>query len=129
VEKAISNKNGTHQISWESNPTVQSITFKKLVSSFDLGFIDFLKIDIEGDEYHIFTEENLDYLNNNTGTIITEFHFSPPDKPRFRNFRDNILPKMSKSYKIRSVDGIDIKWDLPNDHFIEYYNCVIIEWK
>jgi len=129
VEKAISNKNGTHQISWESNPTVQSTTFKKLVSDFRLGFIDFLKIDIEGDEYHIFTEENLDYLNNNTGTIITEFHLSPPDKPRFRNFRDNIFPKINKSHKIRSVDGVDIEWDLPNDHFINYYNCVIIEWK
>lgn len=129
VEKAISNKSGTHQISWESNPTVQSTTFKEIVSSFGLGFIDFLKIDIEGDEYHIFTEENLNYLNNNTGTIVTEFHLSPPDKPRFRNFRDNILPKMTKPYKVSSVDGTDIKWDLPNDHFINYYNCVIFEWK
>jgi FkbM family methyltransferase len=135
VEKAISNKSGTHQISWESNPTVQSITFKELVSTggtaykcYGLKFIDFLKIDIEGDEYHIFTEENLDYLNNNTGTIVAEFHLSDPDKPRFRNFRDNVLPKITKEYKVKSLDGIDIEWDLPNDHFINYYNCVIMEF-
>ena len=127
VEKAISDKNSPHQISWEDNPTVPSMTFKEFVSDFGLGFIDFLKIDIEGDEYHIFTEENLDYLNNNTGTIVTEFHLSAPDKPRFRNFRDNILPKITKKYKVKSLDGIDIAWDLPNDHFINYYNCVIIE--
>jgi FkbM family methyltransferase len=136
IERAISNKNGTDQISWNENPTVQSITFKELVSKYrsrdsrftGLKFIDFLKIDIEGGEYHIFTEENLDYLNNNTGTIVVEFHLSDPDKPRFRNFRDNVLPKITKEYKVKSLDGIDIEWDLPNDHFINYYNCVIMEF-
>jgi len=128
VEKAISNKNGTTQIRWNEDPTVQSITFKKFIHDYNLKFIDFLKIDIERDEYHIFTEENLDYLNNNTGTIVAEFHFFESDKPRFRNFRDNILPKINKPCKVSSLDGVDIKWDLPNDHFINYYNCVIIEW-
>jgi FkbM family methyltransferase len=128
VEKAVSNVNGPYQLKWENNPVVQSITFEKLISDYDLVFIDFLKIDIEGDEYHIFTEENLDYLNNNTGTMVVEFHLYEVDKPRFRNFRDNILPKINKPRKISSLDGVDIEWDLPNDHFINYYNCVVIEW-
>ncbi len=128
VEKAVSNVNGPYQLKWENNPVVQSITFKKLISDYDLDFIDFLKIDIEGDEYHIFTEENLDYLNNNTGIIVAEFHLWEVNKPRFRNFRDNILPKINKPRKISALDGVDIEWDLSNDHFINHYTEVIIEW-
>jgi hypothetical protein len=37
------------------------------------------------------------------------------------------LEKDKKTYlKIFSVDVIDIKWNLWNEHFIEYYNEVII---
>lgn len=43
----------------------------------------------------------------------------------FRNFRDNILPNF-KNYEVSSLDGVDIKWDLWNEHFLEYYNEVII---
>ena len=133
IEKAVSNVNGQHQISWEGNPIVESTTFAEIAKQHPR--IDFLKIDIEGDEYHIFTEENLDYINNNTGTIVTEFHMNTEglnftnDKARFRNFRDNILPKINKNIDVRALNMVDIKWDLPNDHFIEYYNCVIFIFK
>ena len=43
----------------------------------------------------------------------------------FKNFRDNILTQFDK-YEVFSVDGVDIKWDLWNDHFIEYYCEVIL---
>lgn len=129
IEKAVSNVSGQHQISWENNPIVESTTFAEIAKQHDR--IDFLKIDIEGDEYHIFTEENLDYINNNTGTIVTEFHMSAEglnfsnDKARFRNFRDNILPKINKNIDVRATDMVDIKWELMEDNFIQYYNCVI----
>lgn len=40
-------------------------------------------------------------------------------------FRDNVLP-MFDNIQVFSVDGADIKWDLWNEHFIEYYYEVII---
>ena len=38
---------------------------------------------------------------------------------------NNILIKFD-NYQVNSVDGVDIKWDLFNEHFIEYYNQVLI---
>jgi hypothetical protein len=46
-------------------------------------------------------------------------------KCKFRWFRDNIFPQFD-NIQVFSVDGVDIKWDLWNDHFIEYYNEVIV---
>ena len=133
LEKCISNKTGKDTVRWNEDPLVDSITFKDFVNSaytknYTKDKIDLLKIDIEGAEYHVFTDENVDYLNNNVKHIICEFHLSPADKTRFRNFRDNILDKINKPYEVRSIDGVDIKWDLRNDHFLEYYNCVIFTW-
>ena len=46
-------------------------------------------------------------------------------KTEFRYFRDKYL-KQFKNFKARAVDGTRITWDLWNDHFIEYYNQVIL---
>ena len=46
-------------------------------------------------------------------------------KCKFRWFRDNILNQFDK-YEVFSVDGVDIKWDLWNDHFLDWYCEVII---
>ena len=88
--------------------------------------IDFIKTDCEGGEYDIFTQENLEYLKNNVKKVVGEWHLRTPElKDKFRNFRDNILPNF-KEYKIFSIDGVNIKWDMWNDHFIDYYTEVII---
>ena len=90
------------------------------------------KIDCEGGEYLIFTEENVDYLKNNVKKIAGEFHLdgaefdnSRRDKNFFRYFRDNILVQF-KNYDVYSYDYIDIKWDLFNEHFLDYYAEVYI---
>ena len=132
INHSISDKDGPHQISWGYNPIVSSLTFKTLQSEY-FGKVDFLKIDIEGDEYHIFQEENIEYINNVTGVIHCEFHLNIEGGPnkkidlrnKFRFFRDHVLPKIEKQYEVYSIDGINIKWDLWNEHFIEYYGCVI----
>jgi len=36
-----------------------------------------------------------------------------------------MIPKFKKVV-VNSVDGIDISWDLYNEHFLEYYNQVIV---
>jgi hypothetical protein len=103
---------------------MEALTFKKFVNLFGLEKIDFIKTDCEGGEYDIFTEENLDYLINNVSNIAGEWHLQTiEEKEKFRNFRDNQLI-LFKSFEVFSVDGIDIKWDLWNEHFIEYYNQI-----
>lgn len=103
---------------------MESITFKKLITLFGLEKIDFMKTDCEGGEYDIFTEDNLDYIINNVKKISGEWHLkNPEEKLKFRKFRDEILPRF-KHYEVNSIDGIDIKWDLWNEHFIEYYNQI-----
>jgi len=108
------------------------ISFKEFVENNCIEKIDFLKTDCEGGEYLIFTEENIDFLKNNVRKIAGEFHLENPATPditkmneQFRNFRDNFLVRFDK-YEVRSVDLVDIKWDLFNEHFIDYYKEVII---
>ena len=132
IEKAISNRDGTHQISWDGEyPTLPSMTFWSFIEDYDIEKIDFLKIDIESDEYYIFIKENIEFLNNRTKTIVCEFHLGTyPDKQKFKNFRDNVLPQMlpMKKHRTIALNGVDIGWDLPNEHFIQFYNCVMMEF-
>lgn len=126
INKGISNVNSVLEtdMMFGGENFMESITFRKLITLFGFEKIDFIKTDCEGGEYDIFTEENLDYLINNVKKISGEWHLNTQEeKDKFRNFRDNILPKF-KSYEVNSIDGIDIKWDLWNEHFIEYYNQI-----
>lgn len=108
-----------------SNKMMDGITFEKLISSYSLDKIDFLKTDCEGGEYEIFKMENLDYVKNNIKKIAGEWHlYTINEKNKFRHFRDNMLTHF-QNYNVFSVDNVDIKWDLWNEHFIEYYNQVI----
>ena len=104
---------------------MDGIKFSKFLNNHKIGFIDFLKLDCEGGEYQIFTDENIEYLLNNVGCIVGEWHLGEVDqKIDFRHFRDKYL-KLFKTVEVFSVDGVNVKWDLYNDHFIEYYNNVI----
>ena len=56
--------------------------------------------------------------------IAGEWHLgSTEEKTKFRNFRDNILSQF-ENLEVNSIDGFDIKWDLWNEHFIEFYNQI-----
>jgi autotransporter strand-loop-strand O-heptosyltransferase len=108
---------------------MESITFKKFIKLYGINKIDFLKTDCEGGEYDIFNDENFNFIKNNVKKISGEWHLNeshyPGVKEKFRKFRDTYLKKI-ENHQVFSVDGIDIKWDLWNDHFIEYYSEVII---
>jgi autotransporter strand-loop-strand O-heptosyltransferase len=108
---------------------METITFKRFLELYDLPKIDFLKTDCEGGEYDIFTDENFDYIKNNVKKIAGEWHLNeryyPGVKEKFREFRDKYLSQFD-NYEVYSVDNVNIKWDLFNDHFIEYYTEVII---
>ena len=105
---------------------MEGITFKTLLKENNIEKIDFLKTDCEGGEYDIFTIENFCWLKDNLKSAVGEWHLSTPElKHKFRIFRDVFL-RLFPNHEILSVDGANIKWDLWNEHFIEYYNEVII---
>ena len=100
--------------------------FKTFRELYAIDRIDFLKTDCEGGEYYIFNEENIDFLVDNVGVVVGEWHLETSEqKIMFRRFRDQYLPRF-KDFHIYSIDGINIKWDLYNEHFIDYYNQVLI---
>lgn len=99
--------------------------FKTFINSARISQIDFLKTDCEGGEYSIFNAENCAWIIKNVKKISGEWHLrTPEEKKKFREFRDlylRILP-----HQVFSVDDVNIKWDLWNDHFIDYYTEVIV---
>jgi FkbM family methyltransferase len=102
------------------------ITFKDFINLYNLEKIDFLKTDSEAGEYDIFNLENLEWIKNNVKKIVGEWHLGNFErKQKFRQFRDLYLKEFS-NYEVYSVDGVNIKWDLWNEHFIEFYSEIVI---
>jgi FkbM family methyltransferase len=130
INKGIGSKNGKmyFDLYGEKNGMgeANSITFKQIIQDFNITKIDFLKTDCEGGEYDIFNTDNLLWIMNNVKKISGEWHLDSKDKKnKFRIFRDTYL-RLFKNFEIRSLDNIDIKWDLWNEHFIEYYKHILI---
>ena len=127
IQGAITDKKRIN-ITWDSiSESVPTFTFKEFLEDNKIEKIDFLKCDCEGGEYDVFQPENISFLKT-IPKIVTEFHMRDDEnfhKCKFRWFRDNILPKFD-NIQVFSVDGVDIKWDLYNDHFLEWYCEVII---
>jgi len=110
----------------KSFKVVEAKNFIDIIKEYKIDKIDFLKTDCEGGEYNIFDINNIFWIKDNVKKIAGEWHLhSLKDKQQFREFRDVYL-KLFPNHEVHSVDGINIKWDLWNEHFIEYYNQVII---
>jgi autotransporter strand-loop-strand O-heptosyltransferase len=127
LKKGISNKTGEikSEYVYGGQDKMDSISFKDLIKDQSIEKIDFLKTDCEGGEYDIFTPENIDWIKKNVRKISGEWHLSNYElKSKFRNFRDNILSNFT-NFEVYSIDGVNIKWDLYNENFIEYYSEVL----
>jgi FkbM family methyltransferase len=130
INKGISNVNSVvmndHLFGGEDQ--MESITFSKFIDLYGIDKIDFLKTDCEGGEFDIFTLENLDWIKKNVKKIVGEWHIQLQghnNVEKFRQFRDVYL-KEFPNHQVYSVDNVDIKWDLWNEHFLEYYAQIII---
>ena len=130
INKGISNVNSVvmndHLFGGEEQ--MESITFKKFIDLYGIEKIDFLKTDCEGGEFDIFNEENFEWIKSNVKKIVGEWHIQLQGHnyvEKFKKFRDSYLTKFN-NFEIYSVDNVDIKWDLWNDHFLEYYQQIII---
>lgn len=136
INKGISNKNGNiifkglfnkhSNEMWSSNIEAKSIRFDTFVYDYNISKIDFLKVDCEGGEYDIFNDSNLSWIVNNVKKIAGKFHIHNDElKEKFKIFRETYL-KTFTDFRVEAMDGTDIKWDLWNDHFLNYYAEVMI---
>ena len=127
IQAAITDKKKI-EISWDDMiENVPTLSFKELRETYKIDHIDFLKVDCEGGEYDVFSKENIEFLKK-IPKIVTEFHLWKDESLnnyKFRYFRDNILPNFSQ-FEVYSIDGVNIKWDLYNEHFLEYYKEILI---
>ena len=105
---------------------MEGITFQSFLKENNIDVINFMKTDCEGGEYDIFTIDNFSILKDTLRKVVGEWHLSTPElKEKFRVFRDVFL-RLFPNHEVYALDGTPIKWDLWNEHFIEYYNEVII---
>jgi len=131
INKGISEVDGVKVLNdvygSENKPLeVHTIRFDTFIEKFNIKKIDFLKTDCEGGEYEIFNKENIWWIKENVKKVTGEWHLETYEhKEKFREFRDIYL-KLFPNHQVSSVNGIDIKWDLWNDHFIEYYKQIIL---
>ena len=130
IPKGISSKDGEDTFElYGSVHTLEpalSISFKSFIKENNITQIDFLKTDCEGGEYNVFNLENIWWIKQNVKKIVGEWHLGNDEqKAKFKKFRDLYLKTFTK-FEIYSVDHVNIKWDLWNDHFIEYYTTILI---
>ena len=109
----------------------EKTTFANVIEEYSIDKINFLKIDCEGGEYHVFNDKNIDFLLNNVEFIAMETHLNYEGcRDKFKNFRDKYLTRFN-SYKVVSCTRQQISWgnhvDLTDrifdDEFVNNYNC------
>jgi len=102
------------------------VSFDTILKEENLSKIDFIKTDCEGGEYFIFNNKNFFWVKENVKKIVGEWHLNNDEtREKFKVFRETYLRLFPKVH-IFSLDGVDIKWDLWNDHFMKHYTEVII---
>jgi len=130
INKGIANSVGEFEFQYvfnnDNGNKLYSTTFKKLMSDYNVKQIDFLKSDCEGGEYDIFNIENLFWIKENVKKISGEWHLGTPElKQKFKVFRDTYL-RLFPNHQVISFNGVDIKSNLWNDEFINYYKEIMI---
>lgn len=130
INKGISDVEGEFEFNLfgveDGTKTAKSTTFDNIKEEFNITKIDFIKTDCEGGEYSVFNNKNFFWIKENVKKIVGEWHLETPEKKQqFRVFRDTYL-RLFPNIEVFSTDGVNIKWDLWNEHFIDYYYQVII---
>jgi len=113
----------------KTDDVVSGIKFKDYIKSLNVEKIDYLKVDCEGGEYDIFTDENLDYIENNVKKIAGEFHKTY--NKYGMNEAIKILEKLEgRGFDIwvESYDGINIKEQLLKNHWLKNENKHAVDY-
>jgi len=125
INKAISDKTGYSYLSTETeighevedgDIKIEVITFSDFIKENNIEYIDFLKFDCEGAEYHIFSEENLDFINNKIDKMAGEIHLW--DKEKSTKLIETLKSLKDFDMKFTSVDGVELD-DISLDYYTE----------
>jgi FkbM family methyltransferase len=79
------------------------MSFLEFLGKYKIDHIDYLRIDAEGSEYNILTEDSYDFIRNNVRHVAVECHLTARTNSakRFIHFRDNFLKKFVAEEKVR----------------------------
>lgn len=113
---------------WEKENVADGIRFDTFIKENNIQKIDFIKIDAEGGEYDLFSEENLPWVIKNVKKVVGEWHLSNEYlKNKFREFRDKVLVHFDKN-KIHAYECVSEKEisDLIWQENIFYYKEIIL---
>jgi FkbM family methyltransferase len=132
INKAISDKTSTETIKegvhiyCNDGDEYETITFKQLIEENQIDKIDFLKIDCEGGEYDVFTEENKEWILNNIKHIAGELHLwgTIDSVNKFKIFRDTYLPDYKNYYILNAHTEEDITDKIFDNEFIQNYSDI-----
>ena len=127
INKAISNKTGHSYLSAEteighevdnSDIKIEVITFSDFIKENNIDHIDFLKFDCEGGEYHIFTTENMDFINNKVDKMAGEIHLW--DKKKSKKLIKTLKSLKDFDIKFTSIDGVEL-----DNINLDYYSEIL----
>jgi FkbM family methyltransferase len=132
INKAISDKTSTETIKegvhiyYNEGDEYETITFKQLIEENQIDKIDFLKIDCEGGEYDVFTEENKEWILDNVKHIAGELHLwgTIDSVNKFKTFRDIYLLDHKNYYILHAHTEENITNKIFDDEFIQNYSDV-----
>lgn len=101
-----------YQVSLSSGegPSVKCISFKTLKQMYNLDTIDLLKMDIEGAEYELFRNNQIDF--NQVGTLIIELH-------------DHIRPGCNKCFFEAIKNHYDFEWIGGENYYFSNYEIAV----
>jgi FkbM family methyltransferase len=107
-----------------SASTFKTKTFRDFLAENDIKHIHFLKIDCEGGEYDIFTEENYEFLTQHVDYIAGEWHLGGLEKgvEKFIKFK-NLYLKGKNNFRVFEPYQLqrDITKDVLRDEYVQQY--------
>ena len=114
-----------HIVGYETERSVQGITFSKLIEDNNLEMIDFLKLDCEGGEYSVINEENIELFKKVCKKVACEIHLQNPSQKYECIGLLNLLDNHNIDYIVTSVDGVMLNKQTVFDK-IDYYSEVLL---
>ncbi len=104
--------------------TFKTKTFKDFLTEHDIRHVHFMKIDCEGGEYDIFTEENYEFLTQHVDYIAGEWHLGGMKNgvEKFIKFK-NLYLKGKNNFRVFEPyqQQREITKDILDDHYIQKY--------
>jgi autotransporter strand-loop-strand O-heptosyltransferase len=101
---------------------IKVTTFKEIVKK--TGKVDFLKVDCEGGEYHIFTKDNIDWISNNVKKIAGEFHLHTEEQRLLLPYIMYLFRKAGFSTIYTAIDGTVISEEQIKSR-VNYYTEIL----